>query len=470
MIEQLHNNALKCIVHCLDGEKLGSLDIMSLSLTCKRLFILLNSSNISSINPLLKGTHRIHYNNNNNNNKKSKSNKLSNIVISSLKTIRFDDSFNQSIPIGHLPPTLTKLKLGDHFNQRIIPGSLPESLVDLTFGNHFNKSLQWRSSRLSSLLGVITKSSRSSAVPTPSLPQSITRLTFGSRYNKPVEHYQSDVAGTLLPQSLTKLIFGDDFIQPLPANSLPLSLEVLKFGCWYDQSCMAAVTQLQSLRILAFASPIHFRDNPPRPHQRGDPTHTFPASLTSLLTTPHGINDLLLPQTLRVLLLAGLKTDIVPGMLPPLLETLILIDFNSLIEPHSLPNSLTILELGSSFDREVIEPGVLPNSLVILVSGTSFNQVIGPDVLPKGLKSLTLGQFFDKAFRPGTLPESLTSFSSYTFNLKAESLPSSIVNLAVGISLIHQSPEHLPNLKYLHLKSLDNLNSDHMEMVSMWTL
>ncbi|GAM22970.1 hypothetical protein SAMD00019534_061450 [Acytostelium subglobosum LB1] len=475
----------------------------------------------------------------------------------------FVDSFNQTITPGCLPQTIHTLKFGKDFNKPIIPGSLPESLVDLTFGDDFNQSLQWppppsspaptAASGLSTLLSFGVKRSSSPApasVPSPSLPPSIIRLKFGSSYNMPVEACddRGNVTGTLLPQSLNQLHFGTGFVQPLPANSLPMSLEVLRFQIWFTQPCMAAVTQLQSLKVLLFSSlPINDR-HPSRPYHRGDDDaaaerHTFPSSLISLYISHNDFSDLpnslpdrlrtlslgktfcrplalgslpssitslelghafrqwiepgILPASLTELSLRGLSQEqeenvvrglslpgsitslylssfnlpikhgelpaklqklyfgnnydhsIIPGILPQSITSIIFGNcYNKPITPGTLPQSLKSLRFCEMFDQ-VIEPGALPDSLESLEFGAHFNQVIRPGVLPPNLTMLILGSEFRQPFTPATFPPSLTIFKCSMRRLSSERLPKSITRLYMDGTLIHRSPQHLPNLKHL---------------------
>ena len=111
-----------------------------------------------------------------------------------IKSLTFDENFNQSIGPGVLPSTLKQLTFGEAFNASIC--KLPGTLTHLTFGIDFNQPIV--------------------------LPDSLTHLTFGCWFDQPIQ----------LPKSLTHLEFGTDFNQPVV---LPDSLIELTFGYNYRQ-------------------------------------------------------------------------------------------------------------------------------------------------------------------------------------------------------------------------------------------
>lgn len=55
--------------------------------------------------------------------------------------INFGPLFNDLVPPGLIPESVTELAFGDSFNQEILPGVIPESVEYLRFGNSFDKPL-----------------------------------------------------------------------------------------------------------------------------------------------------------------------------------------------------------------------------------------------------------------------------------------------------------------------------------------
>ncbi|GAM23684.1 hypothetical protein SAMD00019534_068590, partial [Acytostelium subglobosum LB1] len=97
----------------------------------------------------------------------------------------------------------------------------------------------------------------------------------------------------------------------------------------------------------------------------------------------------------------------------------------------SLPQSLTYLDFGDSFDRPIL-PGMLPSSITSLRFGKGFNQMIAPDTLPSSLNSLSLGRSFSQTITPGALPTSLESLTiTQGAILDSRSLPPSLITLIV---------------------------------------
>eukprot|EP01133_Synstelium_polycarpum_P006540 gene6540-7580_t len=49
--------------------------------------------------------------------------------------------FNEMIPAGFFPNTITSINFGPEYNQPLVPGALPQSLLKLEFGDEFNQPL-----------------------------------------------------------------------------------------------------------------------------------------------------------------------------------------------------------------------------------------------------------------------------------------------------------------------------------------
>lgn len=59
-----------------------------------------------------------------------------------LKEIIFDDQFDQPVPPGSIPDSITHLSFGRCFNQSIPIGSIPSSVTNLKFGYSFEQLLK----------------------------------------------------------------------------------------------------------------------------------------------------------------------------------------------------------------------------------------------------------------------------------------------------------------------------------------
>ena len=132
-------------------------------------------------------------------------------------------------------------------------------------------------------------------------------------------------------------------------------------------------------------------------------------------------------------------------------------NFNTPLQPGSIPSSVTYLQLGKSYNQPLplnlfpsssslrhlvlgdrfnrsIEPGVLPPSLRRLSLGFDFNRPLLPGSLPEGIQWLEMGRLFNQSIPPGVLPRSLTHLRLYHFDkpLQMGSLPSQLIHLSLG--------------------------------------
>ncbi|GAM20360.1 hypothetical protein SAMD00019534_035350, partial [Acytostelium subglobosum LB1] len=130
--------------------------------------------------------------------------------------------------------------------------------------------------------------------------------------------------------------------------------------------------------------------------------------------------------------------------------------FNQVIQPGSLPDSITIMDLDNTFDQPLdigalpnslrhllirgsylydLKPGVLPQSLTTLECRGAINVEIMEGSLPQSLETLVLCGF-NRDITPGLLPKSLTylMLSSFDHELHPGSLSSSLTSLTLGDS------------------------------------
>ncbi|KAN0030578.1 hypothetical protein ACTA71_009218 [Dictyostelium dimigraforme] len=147
-------------------------------------------------------------------------------IPSSVKTIRFNNGFNQPLKRGIIPSGVTKvwfnknsgfncplevstfpsscteIQFGSAFNQEILKGHLPDALISLDLGHYFNRDFI--------------------------LPSTLKTLILSINFNSPLKIGD-------LPTSLEHLEFGDEFNKPLSKGILPPNLQFLKLSKYFQQ-------------------------------------------------------------------------------------------------------------------------------------------------------------------------------------------------------------------------------------------
>ncbi|EGC39505.1 hypothetical protein DICPUDRAFT_74949 [Dictyostelium purpureum] len=133
----------------------------------------------------------------------------------------------------------------------------------------------------------------------------------------------------------------------------------------------------------------------------------------------------------------------VTSIFPDTIESLTIsnVMFNEKLTCRSLPPNIKHLQLGqySIFNNSgspLIDPTIFPQSLTFIDLGSSFNQVIGPNVLPLGLLILKLGKFFNKIITKESIPSSLKLLE--------------ITNLDYYHTIPVQNPYTLVDCRYYH--------------------
>ncbi|GAM17989.1 hypothetical protein SAMD00019534_011640 [Acytostelium subglobosum LB1] len=133
--------------------------------------------------------------------------------------------------------------------------------------------------------------------------------------------------------------------------------------------------------------------------------------------------------------------------------------FNTIPMPGALPQTITSLTLGNSFNQKMNQSiikrvlrskgrrsdgtttssssyrGWLPTSLRSLTFGDGFNKKIKAGSLPQSITSITFGKLFDRPLLPGTLPASLITLifgRSFNQTLPPSVLPAGITTLIFG--------------------------------------
>lgn len=113
---------------------------------------------------------------------------------------------------------------------------------------------------------------------------------------------------------------------------------------------------------------------------------------------------------------------------------LIHLEFSNLFNysfANLLPETLQYLYTGAVFNLP-IDPGTLPQSLTYLKFGSEFNQKLFPGSLPNKLQTLIFGHEFITEIDQNVLPESLTKLHFVSYNHKFCSLPKTLKTLSVG--------------------------------------
>ena len=162
-----------------------------------------------------------------------------------LRSLTFDDGFNESLEGVTFPSSLRSLSFGWKFNKSLKDVVLPESLDSLTFGAHFNQRLK-DVTLPGSLHSLTFGADLNQSLEDVTLPGSLHSLTFGAHFNQSLK----DVT---LPESLHSLTFGAHFNQSLKDVTLPGSLHSLTFGTHFNQS-LKDVELPKELRSLTFGA------------------------------------------------------------------------------------------------------------------------------------------------------------------------------------------------------------------------
>ncbi|GAM29044.1 hypothetical protein SAMD00019534_122200 [Acytostelium subglobosum LB1] len=189
-------------------------------------------------------------------------------MLTDVSTLVLGHGFNQRLPSGSLPRSITELYLGDEFNQSLEIGSIPQSTVLVQFGERYEHPLpigtipnsvthlilrgKWlpvHSQRVATLeIGSFNSArGRGMSLPDsltsvkirycdemdsqsmPALPPSVTRL-IGVHFVSP-----SKLHSGCITSSVTELSFGQHFRGPLVPGFIPPSVTALSFGPHFRQ-------------------------------------------------------------------------------------------------------------------------------------------------------------------------------------------------------------------------------------------
>lgn len=234
------------------------------------------------------------------------------LQLGSIRLLLGKKGFNEPLESIAWPPSLEVLKVGFHFNQPlenvIFPATLKEFWIGCNFNQDINGVLRW--------------------------PPKLKKLVLDpqrSRFNKATRKW---------PASLKQLTLGHAFNQPL--RGLPLSIEVLELGAWFNSEIIA-VKDLTSLEKLHFGRSF---DQPIN-------GVTWPASLKEVRFGAYfnqPINGVAWPASLKEVQFGAY--------------------FNKPIDGVAWPAFLEKLSFGRTFDQPIDDEICWPASVEVTICGT----------------------------------------------------------------------------------------------------
>ncbi|KAK5574850.1 hypothetical protein RB653_010104 [Dictyostelium firmibasis] len=334
-----------------------------------------------------------------------------------LKTLVFGNFFNQALKPTQLPKSLTYLEFGHAYNQKIPYGVLPTSLETLKLGPSFNKmifSKQSKRKRSSSLFFKLLPSFKTEC------DENKCKSKKKHNHQQQPNHQEEEENDDKTLKNLKVLELGEYFNGKLKSlGKLPNSLESIRFGGIFNQklSNMSKLTSLKSLRFGRL-----FNQN----------IDSLPPFLTSISFSFH---------------------------------------FNSEIKESSIPPTLKKIVFGYMYNRPI---GFLKSTNVESITfGHNFDQPFvcektNQSLLPESLTYLDLREStrFDQPFdKPNSLPPKLKSlhlFKRYKRNMVAKFLPPTLENFVVSIteSNPHYLDQNLPISKIIFKTNLVIVKSD----------
>ena len=169
----------------------------------------------------------------------------------SLRTLSFDEYFNQSLDNVTLPAGLQSLTFGHHFNQSLDKVSWPAGLQSLSFGAGFDQSLDnvtWPAGLQNLIFGGCEGGTSlrhfNQSLDNVKWPAGLQSLTCGGNFNQSLDNVS-------FPAGLQSLTLGYCFNQSLDNVSWPASLQSLSFGFSFNES-LDNVTWPAGLQSLTF--------------------------------------------------------------------------------------------------------------------------------------------------------------------------------------------------------------------------
>jgi len=365
----------------------------------------------------------------------------------SIRTVRFDNTFNKPIPIGFIPQC-KEIIFGHAFNQELLVGSLCQGLESIVFHGWYDKELavgvipegvkkisfkkfvyyltdeigyrhRFKKGVLPKTIEKMqTYSNNFEEVPynlghlkiidpdfSPRWPTNLTKLTLCVRSGSTINFIPSTVlnlkliesrAGNFgiasstiesLPPNLKSLALFGTWSRPFSQGVLPESLETLDLlNCTFNQSLKDILPR--NLKKIIFGFSFNMRIFPgdlPSSLEYCNFGHNFnQGPLASNITDPVELLDQVFPQSLLKLKFGHA--------------------FSHELTFETMPRSLTCLYLGPKY-RHPIKPNLLPGTLKKL--NIQCSEPFDVNVLPLGLEILKLNQFFNQPLLPGSIPVSV---------------------------------------------------------------
>ncbi|KAM9972968.1 hypothetical protein ACTFIR_012339 [Dictyostelium discoideum] len=317
-----------------------------------------------------------------------------------LKTLVFGNFFNQPLKPSQLPKSLTSLEFGHAYNQKIQYGVLPTSLETLKLGPSFNKMIFSKQS----------KRKRSSSLFFKLLPSFKSSSSSRAIEQQKEEDYDNEENEDKSLKNLKVLELGEYFNGKLKSlGKLPSSLESIRFGGIFNQklSNMSKLTSLKSLRFGRL-----FNQN----------IDSLPPFLTSITFSFH------------------FNSEIKESSIPPTLKKII---FGYMYNrPIGFLKSTNVesITFGHNFDQPFIDS-------TTTTATCSNDESSSSSLLPQSLTYLDLREStrFDQPFdKPNILPPNLKTlhlFKRYKRSMIAKYLPSTLENFVISIT--ESNPQYL---------------------------
>jgi hypothetical protein len=189
-----------------------------------------------------------------------------------------------------------------------------------------------------------------------------------------------------------------------------------------------------------------------------------------------------IPKNLLYLEFSNYFNNILTGMLPDKLKTLIISNFfDKPIFHNDLPESLTALDLGMKFNSNISEDVFLPNLKYLNMSNYNrkihkgfFSENISQiflqsfcgnlkDILPSGLEKLILTNF-NNLLNPKDIPNTVKhlELNSYNKTLKVGTIPDGVQYLIIGDVTLFKNclPESIVDLTFINFNK--NFKQHHI--------
>lgn len=328
---------------------------------------------------------------------------LSNVnqeIINVLKELRLNylciNHIDEKINIDDkFPSTLKVMNIG--INNMLTENVFPEGLKMLHLNYYCNKSIN-KNVFPKSLSTLNFSSTYMITMNENVLPEGLKILKILT-YNHDIDNNYITIYKNTLPSTLQHLDIHYKCSFHFEKDALPLSLEKLNLGKYYDQVITEGI-------LPPFLTELHF-----------DPTYS------------QKIDTSLLPVTLISLKLGT--------------------SFHPIPNKDRLP-CLKYLHLGDSFDQ-VIDKNIFPDTLKEINFGKNYNQPIFPDVLPNSIIILHFYKKFNYSL-DGLLPTSLKCLiiKNKTYSHKIKQWPTQLNILKINLE--YQNIKLLPiSIKALHI-------------------